>query len=448
MNMFKTVTITSNSKIDAKTLLVSQDLIDTIIPNKKEIKLSVGQTSINLQIKPAQHAKSVNLLSVNKIILKKLYLSDGHSYGIACEPQRIRIGPVVGIMADLYGDPNRPFGGQSLFLQQLLTSGRMIGELCFAFSPYGINWDKKQITGYSYSNKGWQKGLYPFPDVVYPRERAYSSAKIAIRVKLERSGVKLLNPSLVGKWQAHKIVSQNPLLQPFLPDTKLVKDFREIDHMINKYKAVYLKPVNGSQGKNIIKVVKNSGGYKYQYQFENQTVKGSASSITRLRGNLRRIMGNRSYIIQNQIYLLKSNGNILDVRILVQKDHMGKWGVTGMACRIGRPGSITSNISRGGSGGKVDTVLRRKFADEQRIKIVETLNFVALEVAKTLEKSLGPLGELGIDIGIDEEGQVWFIEANLRPARLVFTLIGEKETRQLSVDKPMLYSRYLAKFYN
>jgi hypothetical protein len=53
---------------------------------------------------------------------------------------------------------------------------------------------------------------------------------------------------------------------------------------------------------------------------------------------------------------------------------------------------------------------------------------------------------MGVDIGIDKGGQVWFIEANLRPARQVFTLIGEKKTRLLSVKRPMLYCRYLAGF--
>jgi hypothetical protein len=40
-------------------------------------------------------------------------------------------------------------------------------------------------------------------------------------------------------------------------------------------------------------------------------------------------MGSRLYIIQNEIELIRSDGNILDVRVLVQKDHNGQWSITG-----------------------------------------------------------------------------------------------------------------------
>ena len=53
---------------------------------------------------------------------------------------------------------------------------------------------------------------------------------------------------------------------------------------------------------------------------------------------------------------------------------------------------------------------------------------------------------MGVDIGIDKSGEIWFIETNLRPARHVFLLIGEQDTRLRSVEMPMLYLRYLAGF--
>lgn len=101
----------------------------------------------------------------------------------------------------------------------------------------------------------------------------------------------------------------------------------------------------------------------------------------------------------------------------------------------------------GAADKKLETTLREKFPDkEKQQEIIEKLRFVAVEACRTLEGSIGSSGEMGVDIGIDKGGQVWFIEANLRPARQVFTLIGEKKTRMLSVMRPMLYCRYLAGF--
>ena len=41
----------------------------------------------------------------------------------------------------------------------------------------------------------------------------------------------------------------------------------------------------------------------------------------------------------------------------------------------------------------------------------------ALEAARTLENSIDRLGEMGVDIGVDRDGHIWFIEANLKPGR-------------------------------
>ncbi|NLB88319.1 MAG: YheC/YheD family protein, partial [Syntrophomonadaceae bacterium] len=124
-----------------------------------------------------------------------------------------------------------------------------------------------------------------------------------------------------------------------------------------------------------------------------------------------------------------------------------EWDVTGMACRVGKNGSIISNLSSGGRGQKIEDVLKRNIPYQQtRERIIEDIKFISIEATKTLEKSIGQCGEMGIDVGIDKNGKVWFIEANIRPARYVFNLIGESDTRLRSIEKPMQYAGYLAGF--
>ncbi|WP_276624442.1 YheC/YheD family protein [Syntrophomonas wolfei] len=435
---------------DEKELIISGDLAAHLsIGEEQNIKFQVGRNYKNMVLKISHAEKSRNTITINTSLARKMRISPNRKYAVNARGNTIQIGPVVGIMAETSRDARRPFGGQTFFIKQLLQSGRALGQICFAFSPFSIDWKSKSIHGYSWGDKGWIQGRFPLPDVVYPREKAYSPVKLNIRRRLENMDVKFLNPALIGKWQTYRVITQNPALVPFIPDTRLVNSFSQVDRMIKKYTAVYLKPVAGSQGRNIVRVVKkkNDSVYQYQYQLNGRLVKGSASSLAQLRSCLKPIMGNRTYIAQKQINLLQSAGNIIDVRILVQKDHSGIWDVTGMACRVGRPGSITSNISAGGSGQKLEITLREKFPDqEKQQEIIEKLRFVAVEACRTLEGSIGSSGEMGVDIGIDKGGQVWFIEANLRPARQVFTLIGEKKTRLLSVKRPMLYCRYLAGF--
>lgn len=410
--------------------------------------LHIGRNRMQIIISISDSSKNTNHFYLSSNDLRKLKLQPGRSYGVSRQPDGIHLGPVVGIMAESYRQSGKPFGMQSFFVKQLITNARELGEICYGFSPANVNWGNKTITGYTWTRNRWVKGTFPLPDVVYPREKGYLRYNLRIKKRLEAEGCKFLNPALIGKWQTYQVLAQHPKLKNYLPDTRLVHDFRPVNRMVNRYHAVYMKPVTGSQGRNIIKVRRTGGNsYQYQYQMNNRMYEGTASSLTGLRSSLRRVMGSQTYIVQKQINLLRYEGNILDVRVMMQKDNTGEFSVTGTACRIGRPGSITSNISAGGHGRKVEFILERHFSQpEQREKIINEINIVALEAAKALDDTVGNIGELGIDIGVDRDGSIWFIEANLRPARQVFLLIGETAVRKASITKPLLYCRYLAGF--
>lgn len=448
MNDIRFLTVKSNSRLPTDTMIMSRDLAKDM-REAESFVLRAGQLSMFMHVKASRSDRVKNTINLNPSAIKKLRLKDGKKYGSRLVPGELAVGPFVGVMAEIYNQPGKPFGGQSLFIRQLISNAHKLGMVCYGFAPGAIDWERKVIHGYTHGTSGWTKAVFPIPDVVYPRERGYSAANRRIRYRMESMGVQMINPLLIGKWQTHQVISNNRNLTQYIPDTRLITSFKQVDSMIKKYNAVYLKPVAGSQGKNIIKVVKKGGAkiYTYQYQYNNKTVRGTAASLSALQRNLRGVMGNRRYIIQKQINLLTSGGNILDVRALVQKDDLGEWSVTGVACRIGRDGSITSNISSGGKGRRLDAILRSKFHDEALVESIEReVNYLAIEAARTLEMSIGQSGEMGVDIGVDRSGRLWFIEANLRPARQVFNLIGERGTRLQSVVKPLHYSRYLAGF--
>jgi hypothetical protein len=324
-----------------------------------------------------------------------------------------------------------------------------MGAICFAFRGNDINFKQAQIRGYTYHNHGWETALYPIPDVIYARCQGYAFNQHNMRAKLSRMGVHFLNPPALGKWKTYNTVAQNPALLTYLPDTRVLSQFKELDVMLKKYRHVYMKPVTGSQGKKIIRVSKNinSKAYEYQYQHDQHPVKAKAYSLEELERSLKIIMGRDRYIVQQQINLLRSGERIMDLRVMVQKDRNGDWLLTGKVFRIGKTGSITSNISGGGSASKVKDQLNRKFNDSKEVqRIMDEVDFLALETARTIEIRLGPIGELGIDIGVDQKARIWLIEANLMPARKIFSLIGDTEARLLSIQRPILYALYLAGF--
>jgi len=440
------VQIKSAAQVEPDYLWLNKELAETIyLPEDNHIEIHAGQLKRLFKVVIANNIKS-NQILLHPTIMKQLCLTAEHNYGLKIINNAIFLGPVVGIMADTYNENGKLFGGQTLFIKQLLNAGREIGELCFAFSPLSINWERNTINGYTYEKNGWKKAVFPLPDVVYQRARGFSPVKMSIRQKLASRGVKLFNPILVGKWNTYKILSKNQSLCDYLPDTRLFNKFSLIDTMTRTYQAVYLKPVNGSQGRNIIRVERyKNRGYYYQFEVKKQTVNGNAQTLEQLHAVLKPVIGNRTYIIQRQIKLLKEKNRIVDLRVLVQKDHTGEWIITGIAGRVGKEGSITTNISAGGNGCQLDKLLSNNFTDSQQQKNIKALvEYIALESAKSLENCIGPSGEMGVDIGIDRWGKPWFIEANLRPARHIFNILNDSATRLKSVERPMLYCRFLS----
>lgn len=442
--------VTADNRLDLNKIVLTESLGKLFgLQNKDEIIVGAGKRKISLivNLRPGSSAA----VSMHPTVVRRLCLRPDSEYGYVRSGRELRLGPMVGIMIEILGSPSRPYAVQTTFIKQLITNGQEIGEICYAFSPYAIDWQRQLVTGYTYWKGVWIKQSFPFPDVIYPRSRVfdYSNLMTQIRKRFDSLGIKFLNPLMAGKWVTYQTLSSNPSLADYLPDTRLLTDFRVVEAMVKKYQTVYLKPVIGSKGKNIIRVTRNrqTQGYQYQYQKNRKTYRGTAANINQLKTALRIVMNKRNYLVQQGINLLTYQGHITDVRVIVQKNDMGQWAVTGIGCRMGPTGSITSNISSGGQGAKLAVVLERHFQNqEQRQQIERDVRFLALESARILEKTIGSAGEMGVDLGIDEKGKVWFIEANMRPARSIFLLIDEPQTRHLSVLNPMLYSRYLAGF--
>jgi len=448
MDNFYLAVIMKNNGLHRNTLQISQEVYRELNLNEDDpVSIWTGQLGYRQRISVVN--KPGRIIELSSENLRKMHLMASRKYGVANINNSIHIGPVVGIMAEVRSDINRPFGAQSKFIKEVIAAGRTLGEICFGFDPDSINYHNRTVWGYNNTNDVWKRSIFPIPDVIYPREGGYSSRSLQIRKRLENMGCKFINPPLIGKWQTYQTLSRNLSIDQYIPDTRRVVDYHQIEQMLIRYGSVYLKPITGSQGKNIIKVsrVRNSKIYKYQYQVKYQAREGTAIGLTNLRHILKGLMNNRSYIVQERIKLLRVGGKIADVRVLVQKDNTGQWSVTGKAFRIGKQGSITSNISGGGSAEKLSVILSRYFSDPlTRDRIVGEINYLAIETAEELETNGADIGELGIDIGVDSNGKIWFIEANLKPARKVFLMLGEKSTRRMSVVKPLLYARYLANF--
>ncbi|MGZ4135856.1 MAG: YheC/YheD family protein, partial [Tumebacillaceae bacterium] len=56
----------------------------------------------------------------------------------------------------------------------------------------------------------------------------------------------------------------------------------------------------------------------------------------------------------------------------------------------------------------------------------------------------GPIGELGLDLGLDESGRIWVIEVNAKPWKKPNIAEGEwKNLALLAFQRPVQFATYL-----
>jgi glutathione synthase/RimK-type ligase-like ATP-grasp enzyme len=158
---------------------------------------------------------------------------------------------------------------------------------------------------------------------------------------------------------------------------------------------------------------------------------------------IREFTGQRGYIIQPFLHLYSRKGRSFDIRVLMQKNEKGLWMGTGIAVREGAAGSMTSNLHGGGKALPVLPYLSGQFGADQTERITEVLRQLSEMIPPILESHFGRLGELGIDFGIDTNGDIWLLEVNSKPGRTSIRQAGDPVSAVLASENPLRYARYL-----
>jgi len=339
-----------------------------------------------------------------------------------------------------------PYVEEKTYFTHLAKEAQKWNTEVILFSPNDVLNAGKIRALYYEPGKGWIDKICPPPHVVYDRFRNMQQAafKQFIRFR-EQSKWIFLNSRLAHKWNLYRFMQQNQQIQRWLPETLFLENPKDALGLLKKYHSIYLKPVNGTGGKGILSISKQSNGPLQVLGRNNQRkkVKAVFNSIPSLVSFIKNWTGDAKYIAQQGLELEWDHGLVTDFRLLVQKDGSGQWTVTGLGGKIGGKNSATSNLHGGGKAIPPEVFLRRYFPEEKRNLLYEECNKLGLVVAEYLEEKFGRLLELGIDLGIDKEGKVWIIEVNNKPGRDIFKQMGDTDTYLKAVRRPIEYARYI-----
>jgi glutathione synthase/RimK-type ligase-like ATP-grasp enzyme len=149
---------------------------------------------------------------------------------------------------------------------------------------------------------------------------------------------------------------------------------------------------------------------------------------------------NRRFLVQKAIPLATYQGAPYDLRVAVQKNGEGKWQVTGVVAKVAKHHPYLTNLAKGGYAVRWEKVAKRA--------VLEKVEHVALEAAKTLEQKYAQIADLGLDIGIDANGHPWIIEVNVRDQRYSFYKGGDIQTFYALYHTPLAYAKWILKEKN
>lgn len=362
-------------------------------------------------------------------------------------------GPYLGIMThETEGQP--PIGEKS-FCARLCRLSRSLGLSVFVFTPQSADPETQTVTGYVWipGNEVWTEHQYPLPDLIYDRSfpaggEAFRRHRMAVKALDRLKPIPRLGRGLGSKWEMHRLLSRDPGLAPHLPDTRRLVRPEAVAERLETMSRLFLKPSSGSQGRGTAAVERLAPG-RYRITARdgaNRPIEQLISGTPGLTEWVRRFAAGRAYLVQPYLELQSPEGFAWDVRSLVQKNGSGSWELTGMAVREGGSGSVTSNLHGGGHAREVRPFLEQRFGKERAQTILGRLDFLSGRIPAALEAGFGRLAELGLDFGVDRNGEVWIIEANSKPGRSVFRELALDHESLLAARNPLAYARYLLKF--
>ncbi|MDR6554173.1 YheC/YheD family protein [Paenibacillus qinlingensis] len=228
--------------------------------------------------------------------------------------------------------------------------------------------------------------------------------------------------SKIGKTKAVESVES---LRKYVPSTmRMTKT--SLEHMLNKYKMVYIKPNIGMCGNGVIRIELAGDDADLAYSYQSGVTRKRFKSFDDMFTSLHKLTRKRHYLVQKGIHLLTHKGNRFDLRVMVQQTPARTWETTGVIGRVAHPTKIVTNFHNGGTLKSVDTLLMRYLAPTERNKYVKQLHVMGVMVAKAINARYRGVKEVGVDIAVDKELNPWILEVNTSPDPYIFRRLTDK----------------------
>lgn len=422
---------------DARVWQISPYLAESLsVQAGESIWLYVGAE--RRQVVVAIH-EDYSCMNLNKQWADELKLTPG-KWKVRRVANGVRLGPIIGLVCK--NRPSRSPVGSTW--SRYLTG--IDGGLGILLTPEGFNQELRCTHGLTLSQDRlrWVERELPWPDAIYVRVYPVDYPFKEFLNK-EFPCCHFNTQTLLNKWLVFQLLSSKQDIATYLPATAILDDDPgSLRNWVERYSAVYVKPVLGHKGFGVMKITANHGKYQIQYRQDQQNKQITLPLSVSIRTELTGIMGQSQYIMQQALVLPEHRNRTCDFRVLMQKMDDGLWHVTGLAGRRGPTGSIVNNVDSGGERIHLTRILETGTVPKaQRMQEIYQL---CLRTALAIEGCFGQLGEIGLDLCIDCQEHLWVLEVNGMPDKSLFTEFYSPNVAKSVYGAPMLYATYLSGF--
>jgi glutathione synthase/RimK-type ligase-like ATP-grasp enzyme len=387
-----------------------------------QLNIKLGKKTIQTTVQTVELDQKDLILIPEHILINFCLPIQSYKFQAIYRPdfQTLELGPLIGLLTDFPSKKQEEphFRSIHAFCEELHQGITDRGGFFFVF-PY----DEFLNQGYYLINGKWSPFEHPIPDVIYnrihSRKLEHSEQFRHFRNRIETLQIPLFNERFLSKWEVYNQIFQEKNLFPYIPKTKIYTK-EHLYELAQEFETVFIKPVHGSQGRNIIKLTKVDENH-YTLQSSITSLNNNSSnkvSLDEIHHLIKPFLHNRFYLIQQGVELASYESCSMDFRVLCHKNLNNHWQVTSIVARVAASDEFVSNIARGGRILRPLNVLRTSVGTKKSLEVLALMKELALETASIISNSsTGITGELGIDIGVDQDGKPWIIEVNSKPSK-------------------------------
>ena len=413
-------------------------------PRRLLVRFGAWRREMTVSIRDDLPAETIG---ISRKWATELFIPEEVDWACRRTGRELHIGPVIALVICMRKRRITPEFLERFKLYR--AAGERMGGLLVFCAADEFDLRRKRVQGrYWRPSAGkWETAEFHYPDVVY--NRSILSREVADDL-LAELGDRLFNSYYFDKWELWKWLSPSPALRSHLPETCELREPSDLDAMLDRHPAVYLKQFDGEKGRGVLRVARNADGAGYRMrslQGEESILADGEAMWAHLQDRMRRC--GQAHVVQQAVLPPLYNGRHYDFRVILQKDDHCRWQCSGIIARFGQQGSIASNFTAAGfaMGGHAALARALQMNEQEAFCKEQEIVRVCRKACQALDVCGGHYGDLGIDVVLDASGHVWILEINkLHDHRMPLYALRDWNMYRRVVTTPLLYAKKVAGF--